>query len=396
MRTVLLISDDPDSGGWLEDEDRRGPDAAFVATASGDGTARRRLRSGAFECVCCDLETTGLEEGLALQQWTLGRHPGCEWLWIVPSGWPEERLERLDGWPYVVKPLRRGRLPALMSMLVRRTRERGELTNAGRAPADDWMLPIRIAVRRWPVGLTAAERRTLEFALADAADELVRYPNAGVTAEARGGIAVLLFDLPSPAIRLDDIERRCRRFRLAVRQHFGAEVAVSIGATVPMRNVKDRGNAADEAEAEEETAASGLRFREPPRPPQKRPGSLSESDIAVLQRIFRYVEEHLPTELKREEIAHLVHFHPVYLSRFFKSRTGTSLSRYIANRRIEMAKALLSQSELQVSHIVHRLGYFNPSHFTRAFKQATGFTPSQYRSAVAGEAKGGGQASHGP
>jgi len=385
MQTVLLIADDREVSQWLEADGERALDAGLIATASNAGKARRRLRSGAFECVCCDLEAIGLEEGLRLQEWTRKRCPDSEWLWIVPAGWPEEWVERLDGCPYLVKPLRPGRLPSLLSLMLLRGRERRELTIAGQG-ADYWMLPVRIGVRRWRTGLTAKERQSLEFALGNAADELIRYPNAGVTASARGGIAVLLFDLPSPSVKLDDVERRCRRFRQAARQHFYADVVVSIGTTVPMRYVKETREAADEPAAE--TAASGESPASPSGREKKLAVGLSASDMAVLQQIFSYVDENLPTELKREEIADLVHFHPVYLSRFFKSRTGTSLSQYIVNRRIEKAKALLSQSELQVSHIVHRLGYYNPSHFTRTFKQATGFTPSQYRNVVTDAAKG--------
>lgn len=386
MQTVLLIADDRELSHWLEVDGESALDAGVIAMASNAGKAKRRMRSGAFECVCCDLETIGLEEGLRLQEWTRKRRPGSEWLWIVPAGWPEERLERLDGCPYLVKPLRPGRLPALLSLMLQRGRERREMTIAGQA-ADYWMLPIRIGVRKWRTRLTAKERQSLEFALGNAADELIRYPNSGITASARGGIAVLLFDLPSPSVKLDDIKRRCRQFRQAARQYFYADVVVSIGATVPMRYVKERGSAADGPASR--AAASGGRLASPSGREKKLSVGLSASDMAVLQQIFSYVDENLPTELKREEIADLVHFHPVYLSRFFKSRTGTSLSQYIVNRRIEKAKALLSQSELQVSHIVHRLGYYNPSHFTRTFKQATGFTPSQYRSVVTDEARSG-------
>lgn len=258
MHTVLLIADAREFGSWLEEGGAPELENESIATAPDVGKARRRLRRGTFECVCCDLEAIGLEEGLALQEWARRRNPHCEWLWIVPSGWPEEQLERLDGWPYAIKPLRPGRLSALLSRTLKRIRDRRELTITGQA---------------------------------------------------------------SPVL------------------------------------------------------------------PQKRPVSLSASDMVVLQQIFSYVDEHLPTELKREVIADLVHFHPVYLSRFFKSRTGTSLSQYIVNRRIEKAKSLLSHSELQVSHIVHRLGYYNSSHFTRAFKQATGYTPRQYRSAAYVEPK---------
>lgn len=375
MQTVLLIADERELDLWLGGGGEAGLAAAALAAAASAEQAGSRLRSRAFDCVCCDLEAVGLEAGLALQRSARQRNPDVEWLWIAPAALSEDELERLDGWPCVVKPLRPGRLPSVLSLMLRRIRERRELTIASSPAAESWMLPIRIGVRRWRIGLTAAERSSLEYALGNAADELIRYPNEGVTSSVRGGIAVLLFDLPTPASSLADIGSRCRQFRQAARRYFYADVDVLIGETVAMRALTEGEPPPEDSEAMQAELDARQRGRRNP----------SASDKAVLQRIFSYVDEHLPSELKREEIADLVHFHPAYLSRFFKSRTGTSLSQYIVNRRIEKAKTLLTQSELQVSHIVHRLGYDNPSHFTRTFKQATGYTPSQYRSVIVGE-----------
>lgn len=99
----------------------------------------------------------------------------------------------------------------------------------------------------------------------------------------------------------------------------------------------------------------------------------------VLDRIFAFVEENLREELTRERIAEYVHFHPVYLSRYFKQRTGMTLSQFIHNHRIETAKSLLARPELNVGQVVHLLGWCHPSHFTRSFKKATGLSPYEFR-----------------
>ncbi|WP_281888239.1 AraC family transcriptional regulator [Paenibacillus sp. YYML68] len=103
------------------------------------------------------------------------------------------------------------------------------------------------------------------------------------------------------------------------------------------------------------------------------------SDDEVLQRIFDYISDHLLTGVSREDIAKHVHFHPVYLSRFFKRRTGSLLSEYILKQRIERAKSMLAEPGAKVGWVVNRLGYDNSSHFTRLFKKMTGCTPLEYR-----------------
>lgn len=457
MQTVLFIAGESGSAEWLEGWSDSETAPAKIWKASDAGGARRRLEGRRFDCVCCDLEAIGFEEGLALLEWARERDPGIEWLSIAPSGLTGEQIERLDGYSYVVKPLRPGRLPAVLARMLRKSQIRGELKKT--RAADEWVVAVRIVVNGWHIGLTPRERTLLEFALGNAADELIRGSEAGLTVPVQDGFAVLLLGLPAPLRRTEEIEGRCRRFAKAARNYFYAEVAVSVGEPAAMRSIgiesededgKDEaagragsplgrgrnGTSASREEAQEEkseaektearsraersegekeeagitgegkkeeagkpgegrkegsrqeTGDSDRRIAhdadgKPSR--QARTRSPSPSDRAVLQRIFSYVDEHLPHELKREEIADLVHFHPAYLSRFFKSRTGTSLSQYIVNQRIEKAKVLLTQSELQVNHIVHRLGYYNTSHFTRTFKQATGFTPRQYRSVIVGE-----------
>ncbi|MBO9600831.1 MAG: helix-turn-helix transcriptional regulator, partial [Cohnella sp.] len=184
---------------------------------------------------------------------------------------------------------------------------------------------------------------------------------------------VLLFDLPAKVQILSGIEHRCRRLRRIAKSHFYAEVQIVIGETVPMRQLPEEsrgvahsaGNAGDGSSSD----IDPLRLMRQAR----------DSDDASLQRILSYVDENLTEHMTREEIAHNVHFHPAYLSRFFRKKTGLSLSEYIMLKRIAYAKELLSDSEMKVSHIMSHLGYDNLSHFTRTFKRMTGCTPQQYR-----------------
>ena len=51
-----------------------------------------------------------------------------------------------------------------------------------------------------------------------------------------------------------------------------------------------------------------------------------------------------------------------------------------------LAKHLLAQPELPVSEILPMVGFSVFSSFSRSFKKATGFSPSEYRAQLAGEA----------
>lgn len=238
------------------------------------------------------------------------------------------------------------------------------------ASESSWTLPIRISVRRWHIPLPDRDRNLLEYALCNASDELIRYPLPGATMRVRHGTAVFLFGMPTPDPLLTGLEHRCRQLQKVAKTYLYADVGIEIGQSVPMRELPQE--TVDESPTEQwHDKERMLRMRR----------ALHSDDVSLRQ-ILDYIENHLQEQLTREEIAHFVHFHPSYLSRFFRKKTGWSLSEYIVRQRIEHAKEMLAQSDLRIGHIMNRLGYDNLSHFTRTFKKMTGFTPLQYRKKI--------------
>ena len=67
-----------------------------------------------------------------------------------------------------------------------------------------------------------------------------------------------------------------------------------------------------------------------------------------------------------------------YLAKF-KRVTGTTPGKFVAQRRVEVAKNLLSDPSRSLAKIASEIGCFDTSHFIRLFSQYTGMTPSEYR-----------------
>lgn len=78
------------------------------------------------------------------------------------------------------------------------------------------------------------------------------------------------------------------------------------------------------------------------------------------------------------ELAELCGISVRQLTRAFRASRGCSIADYIASKRIEQAKQLLSGGE-QIKRIAHQLGFASPANFSHAFRQATTLTPRQYR-----------------
>lgn len=67
------------------------------------------------------------------------------------------------------------------------------------------------------------------------------------------------------------------------------------------------------------------------------------------------------------------------LSHRFKSQTGMNISNYIVTKRIECAKLLLTQTDMNLSEIAEKLSYCHTNSFMRVFKSIIGITPGEYR-----------------
>jgi AraC family transcriptional regulator, transcriptional activator of pobA len=71
--------------------------------------------------------------------------------------------------------------------------------------------------------------------------------------------------------------------------------------------------------------------------------------------------------------------HPNYLGNVIKSKTGRSISTWIADKTIAEAKSMLKNSSLPVKQIAYQLGFSESTHFSNHFKKHTHLTPNAFR-----------------
>lgn len=105
-------------------------------------------------------------------------------------------------------------------------------------------------------------------------------------------------------------------------------------------------------------------------------GGLSPSQ---LHRATDYLNSHLEKNPSLTEVAAVIGVSMHHFARAFKQSTGIPPHRYLMERRVERAKVLLGQTDLQLPEIALRLGFSSQSHFTTVFRQVTGTTPKNYR-----------------
>ena len=106
---------------------------------------------------------------------------------------------------------------------------------------------------------------------------------------------------------------------------------------------------------------------------------LAGSRDALATQAMRYIETHLHTPLRTEEIAQALFVSRSYLSVTFSEQTGQPLSDYIRQQKIKEARRLLVNPSFSISQISDLLCFSSQSYFTKVFKSYTGVTPKEYR-----------------
>lgn len=100
----------------------------------------------------------------------------------------------------------------------------------------------------------------------------------------------------------------------------------------------------------------------------------------LVQKTVACIDSDLSAELSLKSMAAILNVNGSYLSTLFKQETGQTLTEYVQQKRIAMAKSLLKTTKLQVQTIAQSCGFLDIQYFTKVFKKHTGMTSKEYRS----------------
>src|SRR4029453_8612716 len=109
------------------------------------------------------------------------------------------------------------------------------------------------------------------------------------------------------------------------------------------------------------------------------PASASSLSREVLRRAVRFVNDHLDTKLKWEDIATEVGLDRFTFGRGFKQATGMTPHQYVIRCRLRRAMKLLVRDELTLADVALEVGCSCQSHLTTLFRKHLGTTPGAFR-----------------
>lgn len=110
-----------------------------------------------------------------------------------------------------------------------------------------------------------------------------------------------------------------------------------------------------------------------------RAGKHATVSNARLRKAQEYIAANYRNEIRLNDLADMAGMSPSSFSRFFKLRTGRSLSDYIIGIRLDVASRELVSTKTPIAEICFSSGFNNVSNFNRIFKKNKGYTPKEFR-----------------
>jgi AraC family transcriptional regulator len=97
------------------------------------------------------------------------------------------------------------------------------------------------------------------------------------------------------------------------------------------------------------------------------------------QRVSDYIDAHLERKIGLQDLANHLGYSRGHFLRMFRNATGTTPHQYLSDRRVERAKALLSEGDMSLSEVALACGFSSQSHLATEFRRRVGTSPGRYR-----------------
>lgn len=106
---------------------------------------------------------------------------------------------------------------------------------------------------------------------------------------------------------------------------------------------------------------------------------LSSQDIAALENVTAYLNDHFAFDIPLERLAGIACMGTTKLKTTFKQFHNCTITEYVHQRRMGQAEHLLAKTDLTIGQVAQTVGYSTSSRFAELFRKSTGLLPGEYR-----------------
>jgi len=96
-----------------------------------------------------------------------------------------------------------------------------------------------------------------------------------------------------------------------------------------------------------------------------------------IARVVSWLKQHFKESMDMDELATRAHMSPSNFRQHFRAMTGTSPLQYQKQLRLQEARQLMLENDLDASYASGLVGYESPSQFSREYRRLFGAPPKQ-------------------
>ena len=96
-------------------------------------------------------------------------------------------------------------------------------------------------------------------------------------------------------------------------------------------------------------------------------------------KIIKYIDENIKEKITLQTIHEHMHLSSGYISNIFKKETGKTLTDYVNERKMFIAKEMITSNEMSLTETAEQLGFENYNYFSRLFNKYYGTRPLALR-----------------
>ena len=102
----------------------------------------------------------------------------------------------------------------------------------------------------------------------------------------------------------------------------------------------------------------------------------------IVKAVKQFVSDNIRKKITVSDVCDSIGYGKSYLCKVFKYYSGKGICEYANKEKIDRAKQIIRDGNMNFSEISDFLSFDNPQYFSRVFKKITGITPSEFKSSL--------------
>lgn len=112
------------------------------------------------------------------------------------------------------------------------------------------------------------------------------------------------------------------------------------------------------------------------------PENINKSEIKIIKKVSNAIVSNPAKQYSLKQLSFSSGLTQAKLQEGFKFLYNRTVTEYIRHLRLELARDMLKNTDLNISQVVYSIGFSSRSYFSKIFKEKFGITPNQFKKQV--------------